>query len=97
MGESAYIDCCRNINLDFLEIYGSQYVIEHVVAELNVRTEQRVYRSYSSDLLKAIAESLGVQVNYRFAEAIETPEDEDMRSADEIAMDVIKRAGLKGE
>lgn len=43
----------------------------------------------------SIAESMGVQVNARYAELIR-PRERDERSADEIALDVIKRAGLKG-
>ena len=55
--------------------------------------EEKVYRSYTGDLLKTIAESIGATVNYRFIELLEPPKDE--KTGDEIALEVIKRAGLK--
>lgn len=74
---------------------GTEYLIDHIVLEHNARVEERVYRDYTSDMLMSIAESMGVQVNARYAELIR-PRERDERSADEIALDVIKRAGLKG-
>ena len=79
-----------------LELFGSEYVIDHVICEHNRKSEQSLYMSYTSDIFKAIAESLGVQVNYRFSDMI-SPKEEDMRSGDEIALEVIRRAGLKGK
>ena len=72
---------------------GSQYVIDHVVAEYNRRTEEKVYRSYTADMLMSIAEGMGGEVRYRYAEIVDiTPKDD--RTGDEIALDVIERAGL---
>lgn len=89
-----WIDYCRNIQLDLLNLFGSYYVIEHVIAEANKRSEERFYRIYASDMLKAIAESLGAEVNERYVDLINN--DVDTRTGDEIAADIIKRAGLKG-
>ena len=94
MGEQTYIDLCRNINIDFLELYGSQYVIEHVVAEWNIRTDRQIYNAYTSDLLKVIAESLGAEVHSRYSELIDKTEKEE-KTGDEIALEIIERAGLK--
>jgi hypothetical protein len=79
--------------LDLLDLFGSYYVIEHVLAEHNIRMEEKVYRSYTGDLLKVIAESIGATVNYRLMELLEKPKEE--KTGDEIALEVIKRAGLK--
>ena len=78
-----------------LEIFGSQYVIDHVVAEHNCRMETTIYRSYMSDVVRAIAGNLGVEVNTRFADLFERPIEQEM-TGDEIALQVIKKAGLKG-
>lgn len=47
-----------------------------------------------AELLKATAESLGVSVNKNYIDIIEVREVEE-KTGDEIALDVIKRAGLK--
>ena len=77
-----------------LGLMGSEYVIEHCVAEHNIRINQKAYQIYTTDLLKAIAETNGVEVYRRFADFI-SPTQEDKRTGDEIALDIIKRAGLK--
>lgn len=94
MGQSEWFDCCRSIRLDLLDLYGSYYVIEHVIAESNKKQEERLYRCYTSDMLKAIAESFGVTVDSRFIDAINN-EPEDEQTGDEIALDIIQRAGLR--
>ena len=79
-----------------LELIGSNYVIEHVIAEYRLRIQEKIYQIYTGDLLKAIAEFTGCDVQYRFAELIDTDElTRDGRSGDEIALDVILSAGLK--
>lgn len=80
-----------------LELLGSEYVIDHVVAEHNLRYEERVFRSYVGDLLKLMAEGKTAEVTYRYAELIEKPKEENEMTADEIALEVITRAGLKGK
>ena len=47
-------------------------------------------------MLKAIAESRGYKINGRYYDLI-NKSDKDNRSADEIVLDIIKRAGLKVE
>lgn len=77
-------------------MYGSNYVIEHVIAEHNDRAEKRLYRCYTTDMLKAIAEGMGATVNSRFVDSLNN-EPQDETTGDEIALDIIKRAGLKGK
>ena len=79
-----------------LDLMGSEYVIDHVIAEHNVRAEQRVYRGYVTDVLKVIAESWGATISDRYADLVER-KPQDTRTGDEIALDVIRRAGLKGK
>lgn len=56
--------------------------------------DEKVYRSYTADLLKVIAESVGASVSCRYDELIDRPKEEE-KTGDEIALEVIKRAGLK--
>lgn len=77
-------------------MFGSEYVIDHVICEHNSNMKRTIYMNYTSDMLKAMAEGLGAQVNYRFSDMIKT-EKEDTRSGDEIALEVIRKAGLKGK
>lgn len=79
-----------------MTLHGSIFVVEHVMAEYNNKIEKRLYRCYTSDMLKAVAEGMGATVNSRFADLLEN-EPQDERTGDEIALDVIKRAGLKGK
>lgn len=77
-------------------MHGSVYVIEHVVAEYNDKIQKRLYRCYTTDMLKAIAEGMGATVGSRFMDLFNN-EPQDERTGDEIALDIIKRAGLKGK
>ena len=79
-----------------LDLLGVEYVIDHVISEHNKRLEEFAYRNYTSDLLKVIAENMGVEVNSRFADFIQIGE-KDERSADDIVLDIMKKAGLKGK
>lgn len=77
-----------------LELIGSEYVIDHCLAEAQARFEEKAYRVYTAELLKTIAECVGVTVNKKYTDIIDiTPPD--TRTGDEVALDVIKRAGLK--
>lgn len=77
-----------------LDLFGKGYVIDHCIQAAKNEHKEILFRSYISDLLKAMAESNGVVVNYRYAEII-LPKAKDNRTGDEVALDVIKRAGLK--
>lgn len=77
-----------------LDLLGSQYVIEHVVAEHKNSVHDKMYKIYVTDVIKCIAESMGNEIDYRFIELIDS-NTVDNRTGDEIALDIIKRAGLK--
>lgn len=53
------------------------------------------YEIYSADLLQVIGETMGVKVSKKFADIV-MPDmaQQDTRSGDEIAADVIQRLGL---
>lgn len=57
-------------------------------------SEARSFKIYVADLLKSVAEFCGAEVNYRYADIISVRE-KDTRTGDEIALEVIQKAGLK--
>ena len=77
-----------------LNLMGRNYVIDHVISEYQDYVEEKTYKAYVTDLIKSIAESIGVEVNDRYTDLIDNTYKDD-RTGDEIALDVIKRAGLK--
>lgn len=94
VGESAYLDYCRSIRLDLLNLFGSYYLIEHIVAEHEKRVKELVFSVYTTDVLKAMAESCGATIKSRYIDLINN-EPEETKSADEIALEVIMKADLK--
>ena len=77
-------------------MFGSSYVIDHVIAEHNIRTNEENYKAYMSDVLMAIAGVWGIDVPSRFIDINARKETNEL-SGDEIALQVIKRVGLKGK
>lgn len=87
-----------------LNLYGRRYVIEHCVSEYLKRREERLYRIYITDALKAIAENTthyqgagemfdyGSSLTARWIDVLE-PQiiEEDNRSCEEIVHDIWDR------
>ena len=75
-------------------------MIEHCVSVFKKEEEEKLYKAYLTDVLMAIAHNTGAMVETgqvmteRYAELAKWVE-VDTRSGDEIAADIIKRAGLK--
>lgn len=80
-----------------LELLGADYVIDHVISEHNRRFEERAFRNYMGDLLKVLAEGKIAQIQYRYADLIDESKEKNEKTADEIALEVIAKAGLKGK
>ena len=78
-----------------LDLIGSDYVIDHVIAEHSVRMEDKVFRIYVADLIKSIAESMEVSVTHRYVDLIKPQKAEPQETGDEVAMKVIRKIGLK--
>lgn len=77
-----------------LNLMGSIYVIEHVITEYKIESEEKFYKTYITDLLKTLAEINNITVSGRFIDLLNvSPEPE--KTGDEIAKDIIERAGLK--
>lgn len=99
MGADEYFTCLKSIRLDMLELMGSGYVIEHCVSVYSERCRDKAYKNYVADALMCISESTascygGSYLDTRYAELVGDVEVDD-RTGDEIALDIIERAGLK--
>lgn len=80
-----------------MELFGSEYVIEYVIATHNERERDSIFRMYVTDMLKGIGETWGGEIKYRYVDLIKVEEPvKEEKSGDEIALEVIERAGLKG-
>lgn len=90
----------RCISLEHVELFGKQYIIDHCVTEYNNAQRQEAYEIYVSESLRAIAENTaalaggGRYMKAGFMDIIK-PKKQDKRTGEEIAADVIKKAGLK--
>lgn len=110
MGANEYLNLISTIRLDLLELFGSGYVVEHCVSAFvakkkaeKEKKEREIFNEYVADCLKVITENtaksvnVGNEANYisnRLADILHPVYIKRM-SGDEIAVDIIKRAGLK--
>ena len=79
-----------------VELLGAGYVVDYCVSRFKRKQEEKLYRSYIADVLMTLNNNLvGAWGGYRIEKRyIDMDKPADRRSGDEIAMDVIKRAGL---
>ena len=98
MGADWYLTCVKTIRLDLLDLFGSDYVIEHCTSEYLEKAKEKERTYYIANCLKNINEIIANQFGGKYLsiglkEALE-PEKENTRTGDDIARDIIKRAGL---
>ena len=90
-----------SIRLDLLSIFGSGYVVEHCIAVFRKKAQEKIYRAYITDALKAISQNTaafngqGLAMSGRFAELAGYIPKADEMTGDEIVADIIARAGLR--
>lgn len=79
---------------------GSGYVIEHCVSAFSEHNQEKAYRIYLTDAIMCISETVanmgggGFYMEKRYIDIIE-PQEEIEYDPDEIALDIITRAGLR--
>lgn len=78
---------------------GSGYVIEHCISAFSDYGRNKLFQTYVADCLHAISKTVaehmgGLYMENSFSNIIEPHEETEM-TGDEIAMQVIERAGLK--
>lgn len=101
MGADGYQECLETIRLDLLNLFGSDYVFEHCITAIRQKRERKQGFYYITDSLRNVNEILatkygGKYLPERLADIMEEPKEPE-RSGDEIAADIIRRAGLKTE
>lgn len=74
-------------------------MIDHCVSLFRNKMTERAYRNYVTDTLKLINDNLtksfgGKVLKNRYADLVATKKEPE-KSGDDIARDIIKRAGLK--
>ena len=101
------------MRLDLLELFGREYVLDHILRQYRKAQEENAFRVYITDALKAAVENTthfivpghgavdyGASMRSRWADIIKPPEPErpeDPRSCEEIAADIFKRAKIGGK
>lgn len=90
-----------DIRLDMVELIGRGYVIDHCVSSFLKSTEQQMFLTYvatcAQNINTILANRYGgsyYQRSYAELAGLDRRKKEDKRTAEEIALDVIKRAGL---
>ena len=81
-----------------LDLCGSWFLIDHIIAEIKAEQKKRGFRMYIAENLRMIGENTARAVNggkYITAKWEEEQKQRDDRTGDEIAADIINRAGLK--
>jgi len=78
-------------------LLGAEYVVEYATSEYNAYEEKSIFRMYVTDMLKGFGEVLGGEIKYRYYDLIKVEEPvKEEKTGDEIALEVIAKAGLKG-
>ena len=110
MGANEYFELIQSIRLDLLDLFGSGYVIDHCISALSRKGEKAKEKqkmltcmNYFADCIKVITENTaksvrqdqGSYVTRRLNDLLDSDRTaEPERSGDEIAADIIQRAGL---
>ena len=81
-----------------LDLFGKRYVIDHCISCWNAEMREKAYRGYLTDVLRLIGENIatvarGAYITNRWLDLADEKKP-DNRSADEIAAEVILKAGL---
>lgn len=87
------------IRLDLLQIYGRVYIMQHCIAYITQKMDERRYRAYITDALMVIAENTarfagGQTMAGRWYDAYMPV---DTRTGDEIVLDILEKTGLRAE
>lgn len=98
MGADEYFDCIQSLRIDFLELFGSGYVIDHCVSTLNMKYRQDLFRDYMAEGIRATVNNLshvfgGVTMEVSYHDLIHPPKKE-TRTEEEIINHIQEK--LKG-
>ena len=78
-----------------MDLCGRGYVIKHCISLYYKRKEELLYKIYTTDLLRALVNSMGAyKVESRFEDMLPGKRKPREKTAEEIIADVIEKAGL---
>lgn len=89
------------VNLQMLDLIGRGYIVDHCVSLFNSKAKERLYQIYITDTLKCLNDNLakligGTVLKARYHDLLESgTKKESEKTGDEIALEIIKKAGLK--
>lgn len=108
MGFFYLVGCCgeeawdyTGINLEMLDLIGKGYIVDHCVSLFNDRMKERLYRVYITDTLKCLNDNVakvvgGSALKARYYDLLEEGNKKEIeKTGDEIALEIIRKAGLK--
>lgn len=77
--------------MEFLNVMGRGYVIDHCISSFQKEQEEKVFRIYLTDALQAIAENTqrfagGMKMNKRYYDIINIKPQKQEETADEIIL-----------
>lgn len=71
-------------------------MLDRCISFFKIRNENRCYKAYITDVLKAIAETNGVSVSMRFAERYEKKTQQKELSAKDVKAKILAKINKKG-
>ena len=77
-----------------LDLVGSGYVIDCVIAAANTKNREEEYRVYITDMLRAVVQCMGYKAVPRWY-TLRHPPKEDGRTVQQKVDDIALRAGIK--
>ena len=85
------------MSLELLDLHGRGYVSAHCREALRAEAEERLYRAYVTDALMLLTENTArfAGGRYQTRRWLDAVHSRDARTGDEIALDFIRRAGLR--
>lgn len=97
MGADAYTGLISTIRLDLLELLGRRYVVEHCVSAFNRIQEEKAYRIYVTDCLRALGYKMGtIEKAPRYADAIMNKTQGPEKTSEEIKQNIFEKLRRMG-
>lgn len=73
-------------------------MISNCVSFFKRQSEEKAFRIYTTEMLRGIAKTMGLQIEQRYLDIIEPHQQEETRTADEVISDIkakIRKGGKK--
>lgn len=88
MGADRYGNALTAVDVKKAEFYGDSYITNNIIAVLKAEINEKQYRYYITDVLKAI--SNGASVDTRYYDLVESNETSAQESQEELSPEEVK-------